>query len=185
MTTTADLLALTVTALTNTTDAGANVFSARDWPTWNGNYPILFIRAPEEEKESLGRHGPPQFTVTATLTVVARNQAPASGTVPLDSGAVAVEAGLNKLKQQIEGALINYPALTSLIQQFPFVRSRMTVTAEGEQHLGELVTEIGMEFFQGPDDFYQAPSAALTDIEITVQEPSGTTEPGLSITLPQ
>lgn len=185
MTTTADLLAVAVTALTNATDAGANIFSVRNWPTWSGDYPIIFIRTPEEEKESLGRHGPPQFTTTATLTVLVRSQAPASGTVPFDSGALDVETELNKLKQQIEVALINYPALTSLIQQFPFVRSRMTITSEGEQHLGELVVEFGLEFFQGPDDFYQAPSSPLTDIELTVQEPNGTTEPGLSITLPQ
>jgi len=42
MTTSSDLRAAAVTALTGATAAGGNVFSPRTWPTWNGSYPVLF-----------------------------------------------------------------------------------------------------------------------------------------------
>lgn len=168
MTTTADLFAIAVTALQGTTSAGTNVFSVLDWPTWNGSYPCLYIHTPEEDKESLGRAGAPQFTVTATLTVEGRFQAPAgTSNAPFDAGAAVVEAALFNLAKQIEQALINYGPLMALLQQYPFIRTRMNLTAEGEQHLGNLVTQIGLEFYQGPEDFYQAPTTAVGEITVT------------------
>lgn len=168
MTVTADLFAIAVTALTGTTSAGANVFSALDWPTWNGSYPCLYIHTPEEDKESHGTVGAPQFTVTATLTVEGRFQAPAGAVnSPFDAGAATVEAALFLLGKQIEQALINYGPLMALLEQYPFIRTRMSLTAEGEQHLGNLVTQIGLQFYQGPEDFYQPPTSVITEIAVT------------------
>jgi len=159
MTVSADLFALAVTALTGSTNAGTQVFSTLDWPTWDGTYPCMYIHPPVEDKESLGRAGAAQFTVVATLTVESRFQCPAGPlSSPFDSGAATVESALSIMAGQIERALINSPSLTALVSQFPFIRTRMNLSAEGEQHLGNLITEIGLEFYQGPEDFYQMES---------------------------
>lgn len=182
MTTTAQLRTLAVAALTGTTTAGTNIFSPLDWPTWSGDYPVIFVTTPDEDAEGLGRNGPPQFNVTATLHVVARVEQMSAAN---DQGAAAAYAALEVLRDQIKVALINYPPLMSLLQQFPFYRTRMRVDADGEQHLGEVTVDIGLEFYQGPEDFYAIPSVPLDEIDITVQEPNGTTEPGLTLILPQ
>jgi hypothetical protein len=182
MTTTAELRELAVSALGGATNAGANVFSPRDLPTWSGEYPILYVTTPDEDAESLGRNGAPQFTVTATLRVVARVEQMAAGN---DQGAAAAQAALETLRDQIKVAVINYTPLMQQLQQFPFYRTRMRVDSEGEQHLGEAVVDIGLEFYQGPEDFYQTPTVPLEGVDVTVVEPNGTTEPGLTINLPQ
>lgn len=176
MTQTANLRAAAVTALTGATDAGANVFSPLDRPTWAGDYPVIFLATPEEQKESLGRAGAPQFTVTATLQVIARvsmNQA------QKDAGAAQAMVELEKLQQQIEVALINNPALMSLLQQFAFVRVTKDVNGDGESNLGELKMDFGLEFYQGPEDFYPIPTNPLEEVTIdgdlaNVFDPSGT-----------
>ena len=133
MTTTAELRALGVSALAGATNAGNNVFSPLDLPTWSGDYPILFVTTPDEDSESLGRNGAPQFTVTATSRVVAR-------------------------VEQIKVVVINYTPRMQLLQQLPYYRTRMDVKAEGEQHLGEVVVDIGLEFYQGPETFTRSRS---------------------------
>lgn len=182
MTTTAQLRPLVVAALTGATTAGTNVFSPLDWPTWSGDYPVLMVTTPDEDAESLGRNGAPQFTVTSTLRVTARVNAE---DVANDQGAAAAYAALEVLRDQIKVAVINYTPLMQLLQQFPFYRTRMRVGAEGEQHLGEVVVDIGLEFYQGPEDFYPIPTVPLTGVDVTFVEPDGTTEPGLTINLPQ
>ena len=168
MTVSADLFALAVTALTGSTNAGTRVFSPLDWPTWDGTYPCMYIHPPVEDKESLGRAGAAQFTVVATLTVESRFQCPAGSlSSPFDSGAATVENALSVMAGQIERALINSPSLTTLVSQFPFIRTRMNLSAEGEQHLGNLITEIGLEFYQGPEDFYQPITFEIEQITVT------------------
>jgi hypothetical protein len=168
MTVTSDLFAIAVTALTGTTSAGANVFSVRDFPTWDGNYPIMYIRTPDEDKQGLGRNGAPQFNVVATLTIEAIFQAPSESSAgPFNQAAAIVEAGLSALSHEIEVALINYAPLMELLQQFPFIRTSQTISAEGEQHIGQLLAHIGMEFYQGPEDFYQVQTSALNEVTIT------------------
>lgn len=151
MTTTSELRQITAQALKGKTTAGDNVFAARTWPTWNGSYPILWLHSPEEEKESLGCLGGPQFTVTATIRISARLQLKA---LPKNAAAGAMILALETLQRQIEMALINFPPLMERLQQFPFIRSKMDEDGEGEQHLGELTMDVGMEFYQGPEDFY-------------------------------
>jgi len=150
MTTTSQLRQITAEALKGKTPAGDNVFSARTWPTWNGSYPIIWLHAPEESKESLGRNAP-QFTVTATIRISARLQLKA---LPRNAAAGAMILALEDMQRQIEMALINFPPLMTRLQQFPFIHSRMDEDGEGEQNLGELVMDVGMEFYQGPEDFY-------------------------------
>ncbi|UHH28297.1 phage tail protein [Pseudomonas veronii] len=152
MTTTSELRQITAEALKAGTTAGDNVFAARTWPTWSGSYPIIWIHSPAEEKESLGRQGGPQFTVTATIRISARVQLKA---LPKNAAAGAMILALEDLQRQIERALINFPPLMSRLQQFPFIRSEMADSDEGDQSIGELVMDVGMEFYQGPEDFYQ------------------------------
>lgn len=151
MTTTSELRQITAEALKVGTAAGNNVFAARTWPTWNGSYPIIWLHAPEEDKDSLGRQGGPQFTVTATIRISARLQLKA---LPANAAAAAMILALEAMQRQIERALINFPPLMSRLQQFPFIRSHMREDGEGEQNIGELVMDVGMEFYQGPEDFY-------------------------------
>lgn len=163
MTTSADLRLLAASALSSATDAGTNVFAARDWPTWNGSYPVLYLHTPIEEKESLGRNGAPQFTVTATLRISARVQKPTTTT---GTGAAAAVVALETLQRQMELALVNNPALMGQLQQFPFVRTEMKVDDDGDQNLAELVMDVGMEFYQGPEDFYPVPTVPLEQITV-------------------
>ncbi|PRZ56573.1 hypothetical protein BX589_101223 [Paraburkholderia fungorum] len=184
MTTSRDLREIAVQGLvvSGATAAGTNVFSPRTWATWDGTYPMLLVQTPDEDGQSWGPHGPPAFTVTTTLRVTARAQATAlSG----DAAAVIVEEQLETLREQIKAALINYPPLMSLLQQYPFFRSTMQPSGEGQSPIGQLVLDIGLEFVQGPHDFYQPAAVPLTGIDLTVEMPDGTTEPGLTINLPQ
>lgn len=176
MTSSASIRTLAVAALVGTTAAGSNVYSPLDRPTWKGNYPVIFLQTPSEEKASLGPNSAPQFTTTTTVRIVARVNAPQAKN---DAGAAAAELALENLQTQIEVALINNPALMSQLQQFAWVRVQKEVTGEGEQHLGELVMEIGMEFYQGPEDFYPTTSVPLEEITVdfdaaNVFDPTGT-----------
>jgi hypothetical protein len=184
MTTSRDLRELAVQGLlaSGATVAGGNVFSPRTWATWNGSYPVLLVQTPDEDGESWGPHGPPAFTVTTKLRVTARAQAAAQTD---DQAAVLVEEQLEEMREQIKAALVNYPPLMSQLQQYPYFRSTIDVSGEGSQPIGQLVLDIGLEFVQGPHDFYQPPATPLEGIDVTVQEPDGTTEPGLTINLPQ
>lgn len=176
MTTSAELRLIAVAALKGKTDAGLNVFAALDYPTWDGSYPILYLHTPGEDKESLGRQGGPQFTTTLTLQV--------SGRVQVDnladqSGVAEATVQLEALQRQIELALINNPALMSKLQQFPFVRTEMKTDGTGDQNLGEVVMSIGLEFYQGPEDFYPTVTDDLEQITIDVDpvnvfDPTGT-----------
>ena len=61
------------------------------------------------------------------------------------------------MQRQIKSALINYPPLMARLQQFAFVRSQIQEDGEGALELAELVMDIGMEFYQGPEEFYPIP----------------------------
>lgn len=176
MTTTADLRTIAVAGLKGNTDAAANVFDILDWPTWSGSYPVIYLQTPSEDKEGLGPNGAPQFKVTATLRISARVQMPAQAN---GAGAAAALVALENLQRQIEVALINYTPLMILLEQIPFVRVEKKVVGEGNQNLAELVMETGLEFYQGPEDFYVIPTDALTEITLdadlgNVFDPTGT-----------
>lgn len=184
MTTSRDLRELAVQALLadNATAAGQNVYSPRTWPTWDGSYPVLLAQTPKEDGESWGRNGSPAFTVTTTLRVVGRCQTAAQAD---DQGAVVVLEQLEELRMQVKAALINYPPLMAQLQQFSFFRSEIQTSGDGERPIGEIVIDIGLEFVQTAEDFYPVPTVPLTGVDVRIQEPDGTTVPGLTIDLPQ
>lgn len=177
MTSSADLRTIAQAQLiAANTDALANVYSPLDRATWSGTYPVIFLNTPEEHKESLGPNGAPQFEVTMTLRATGRVQ---ENQQQNDAGAAAAMVALERLQQQIEQALINNPALMSLIEQFAFVRVTNTVSGEGEVHLGEVQMDIGLQFYQGPEDFFPIASNPLEEVTVDadltdVFDPSGT-----------
>jgi hypothetical protein len=50
--------------------------------------------------------------------------------------------------------VINSYELTRNIQKYAEVRSTIDVDADGEAHMGQLLIEIDIEHYQGPEDFY-------------------------------
>ena len=150
MTTSADLLdAVAAALLAAGTDAGLRVYTPGDWPAWDNQYPAIKLRVARETKTSNGR-GEISFTVVTTIRILGQVSTPASID---DGGAAAAEVALWALKQQIEVAVINSHALTVLVQQFPSVDAQLAFNAEGETHLAGIQIDLGVEFYQGPEDF--------------------------------
>jgi hypothetical protein len=176
-TTTHQLMGLAVTALrAASTGAGDRVYGPRDWPTWRGQYPVVLVQMPREDKEGMGRNGAPQFTVTGTLRITGRVAALGA---PDDAGAGAALSAAAVLARQIEIALINASTIMPLLQQIPFVRTEIALRASGKQHLVEATIEIGLEFYQGADDFAQPELTDLEQVSIytdltNVFDPTGT-----------
>lgn len=180
--TAAQLRNLVVVALkVANTDAADRVYSPRDWPTRSEDYPVLLVQTPFEEKQSLGRNAP-QFNTVTTVRVTARIEAFDSDN---DSGAELAELALEDIRDQVERALINSYELTLVIQQYRHIRSTIEVSANGDGHIGQLVYEIDLEYYQGPEDFYPVVGVELQGIDLTIVEPDGTTQPGFSADLPQ
>ncbi|MBB5414105.1 ABC transporter permease [Paraburkholderia atlantica] len=187
MTTSADIRNLFVQALTGQTLAGTSVYSPYDWPTSPSSYPLILVHARKERKVSLGPNAP-EFDVFATLEILARVQAPAG---VVDTGSAAALAAAETLKFQIESALINNPLIWAdpnggqRIEQFTTVDSEINTSSEGSMPMAELAMSIEVKFYQGPEDFYPIPLTPLTTVSVGIPQPEGTTEPGLTITLPQ
>jgi hypothetical protein len=180
-TTTETLVAAVVGVLTTKTNgayptqAGARVYEPRDWPTWDNQYPVLLISAPRERKESLGRNAP-KFTVVTTVRVSARASSAASAD---DGNAGVVQATLWAMQRQIEVAIINAYTVQLPIQQILSVESQLTFDSSGEKHLGELLIDLDLEFYQGTNDFAPIPSAPLELVGVTFTDfpPTGATIP--------
>lgn len=176
----AGIRVLVVTALRGKTDAEDRVYSPRDWPTSEDMYPIILVQTPMDIKDSLGRNSP-QFNTVTTVRITGRLQE-LDGEDDTD-GAVKAEASLETLREQIERAVINSYDLTRQTQQFLQVRSTIDVDASGEGHLAQLLMEIDIEYYQGPEDFYLIETHTLEGIDVTVKMPAGTTEPIVKIDL--
>lgn len=181
MTTSADLLDLVVAALSapGATGAGDRVYRPGDWPTQSGQYPILKLRVVREVKQSLGRGGPPEFTVLTTIRIIGEVSAPAAVN---DAGAAVAEASLWLLQRQVEVTVIGSYLLELQIQQFASIDSQLSYNSDAETHLAGIQIDLTLEFYQGPEDF--APIAAedleQIDVALTNQPPAGFTA-----TLPQ
>ncbi|HHH1258980.1 TPA: ATP-binding protein [Yersinia enterocolitica] len=177
---TAQIRQLVVNALVGKTDAGNRVYSPRDWPTTEEMYPVILVQTLIEEKQSLGRNAP-QFNTITTVRITGRLQELDGEQV--DDGANKAELALERLREQIERAVINSYDLTRQIQQFAKVRSTIDLDSGGEGHLAQLLMELDIEYYQGPEDFYPIVGDPLLGIDITMAMPDGTTEPVVSIDL--
>ncbi|EHD21320.1 MULTISPECIES: hypothetical protein [Brenneria] len=175
----AGIRALVVAALQGKTSAEDRVYSPRDWPTTEDMYPVILVQTPMDVKDSLGRNAP-QFNTVTTVRITGRLQELDGDS---DDGAAKAEAALETLREQIERAVINSYDLTRQTQQFLQVRSTIDVDASGEGHLAQLLMEIDIEYYQGPEDFYPIETHTLEGIDVTVKMPAGTTEPIVKIDL--
>ncbi|CNH50625.1 TPA: ATP-binding protein [Yersinia enterocolitica] len=177
---TAQVRQLVVAAILGKTDAENRVYSPRDWPTTEEMYPVILVQTPIEEKQSLGRNAP-QFNTITTVRITGRLQE-LDGENEND-GANKAELALERLREQIERAVINSYDLTRQTQQFARVRSTIDLDSAGEGHLAQLLMELDIEYYQGPEDFYPIEADSLLGIDITMAMPDGTTEPVVSINL--
>ncbi|HZR87891.1 MAG TPA: hypothetical protein VFB02_13865 [Bradyrhizobium sp.] len=181
LTTTAILVDLTVQALLAAdTDAGERIYTPGDWPTKTGTFPVLLVQGIREQKESIGR-GTIEFTVVSTIRITARTSAPGA---PDDQGGEDAEEKLWRLQRQIECAVINADwriGSAQRLSQYPSVRSQLAMNSEGQVQVGELLMEIEMEYYQGPEAFYPVPTAPLDEITAQVVMPDHTTRPGFDI----
>jgi len=172
---------LTVAALkAAATDAGDRVYTPRDWPTRSADYPALLVQTPFDQKHSMGRNAP-QFTSVTTVRITGRVEA--FDTEDADNGALLAEEALEALRLQVEQGVINSYELTRQTQQYKEVRSTIDVDSSGESHIGQLLYEIDVEYFQGPDDFFPVEATPTTTFALRHKEPDGTTQPGFDASL--
>lgn len=174
--TTAELLTLVVAALTGATNVGDRVYTARTWNTFPKEYPLIYLKPPKESKESLGRQGAAQFNTTATFTIEARHKVPSQ---PDGLSAAVLQDALATLGEQIQVAVVNNPSLRKNIQQVAFIETDMQLSDEGAQEQGEMQVSIGLEFYQGVEDFFISPFTEIDSVSITADlispyDPSGT-----------
>ncbi|QLH62306.1 hypothetical protein [Serratia symbiotica] len=171
---------LVIEALKNKTDAGDRVFSPRDWPTTADMYPVILVQTPIDVKSSLGRNVP-QFNTVTTVRLTGRLQE--LDDEAEDNGAEKAEEALEELREQIERAVINSYELTRKIQQFQQVRSTIDVDAGGEGHTAQLLMELDIEYYQGPEEFSEISTETLEGVDVLFSIPDGTPEPHVKIDL--
>lgn len=177
----ATIRSLVVDALTvAATDAADRVYSPRDWPTTSPDYPVLLVQTPFDHKHSMGRNAP-QFTSVTTVRITGRVEA--FDTETSNAGAMLAEAAAEELREQVDRAVINSYELTRQTQQYREVRSTIDVDSSGESHIGQLLYEIDVEYFQGPEDFFEIPTNTLEGIDLRIKQPDGTTQPGFNADL--
>lgn len=164
ITTSDDLVDLTVAALRAANVAGGNVWSYRDWPTTPRDDPIVILDLPDEDKTSLGRSGWPQFRVLATVPITIKASRLAK---PDDLGALELQQDLAVIKRQVEVAVINAADLTARLEHMPFVRTISKIETR-DRHHGQVQLQMGMEFYQGPEAFHQPETTDLESVTITV-----------------
>ncbi|KFE38595.1 ATP-binding protein, partial [Yersinia ruckeri] len=90
---------------------------------------------------------------------------------------------LERLRDQVERAVINSYELTRKIQQFARVRSTIDIDSSGEGHMAQLLMELDIEYYQGPEDFYPIDAEPLAGIDVTIAMPDGAPEPLVAINL--
>lgn len=143
---------------------------------------MLLVQTPFDHKHSMGRNAP-QFTSVTTVRITGRVEA--FDTETSNAGAMLAEAAAEELREQVGRAVINSYELTRQTQQYKEVRSTIDVDSSGDSHIGQLLYELDIEYYQGPEDFYPIVGTALETVALRNVEPAGTIETGADITLPQ
>lgn len=175
----AQIRELVVNSLKGKTAAENRVYSPMDWSTVNADYPCIIVQTPFDHKKSLGRNVP-QFNTVTTVRVTGRLEEFDGDDL---DGAMKAELALEALREEIERAVINSYELTRQIQQFLEIRSQIDISAGGEGHLAQLLMDLDIEYYQGPEEFYPIEADPLTGMDINVQQPDGTPEHHIKIDL--
>lgn len=133
------------------TDAGVRVHAARDWSLNASELPAILVYPHSERKEGTGNWTAPNFMITASVTVRA---------ITLKLGYVDLDEAMDAIASQVEAALINPPGLIQPppkecpyfpsdgwpAEAFDFVDSQLTMTADGDQHFGEVSSVFAVKF---------------------------------------
>lgn len=175
----AQIRELVVNSLKEKTAAENRVYSPMDWSTVNADCPCIIVQTPFDHKKSLGRNAP-QFNTVTTVRVTGRLEEFDGDDL---DGAMKAELALEALREEIERAVINSYELTRQTQQFLEIRSQIDISAGGEGHLAQLLMDLDIEYYQGPEEFYPIDAEPLTGIDINVQQPDGTPEHHINIDL--
>lgn len=170
LTTSLDLLQTVYdTIVAANTASGNRVYKPGDWPTQPDQYPITKLRLVSEDRQSLGRGGPPQFATVATIRIVSEVSAPAQLD---DLGASDAEAALWSLKRQVEVAIVNSYPLEAMIEQIASMRSQLAFNSDSATHLAGIQTDVALEFYEGPESFAPATSDDLDEVDVTTSGPA-------------
>jgi hypothetical protein len=164
-TTSLALLALCCAAVTGYTSADDRVFKPGDWPSQEGQYPLIKMRLVAEDRQSTGRGGAIAFITVATIRLIGEVSEPASED---DAGASGAEAALWALKREIEIAIVNSYPLTAAISNIPTMRSQLAFSSQGATHLAGVQIDVQLEFYEGPESF--APVEAVDLEEATLAD---------------
>lgn len=164
-----DLLALVQSSLiAGDTALETRIYRPGDWPTQPDQYPIGKLRLVSENRQSLGHGATVEFLTIATIRLLLECSAPAALD---DSGAAAVESQLWSLKQAVEAAVIgSYPMLEE-IQRFVSVNSQLAFTTAAT-HLAGVQMDIAIEFYEGPESFFQPVTPSLNEVDATIPSPA-------------
>ncbi|WP_269501103.1 hypothetical protein [Burkholderia sp. IMCC1007] len=146
---------------------GINLFSPGDWNVTSDRLPAVKVRYGTEEKRSKGNSGQTSFDTTSVFEILVE----ASGNSGPD-----VLLALERLQAEIEAAIFKSVPLRALAQDFPFVKTKTEMTAEGSQHVGGLLIALGVQMYE---TFYPDVTAVLAEIDLTadlvnVADPTGT-----------
>lgn len=164
MTVSSDTLLAEVVALLTADLAGVTVYSPRSWNTPPAGMPEVMAQSPAEKKVSLGRSGASSFNCVMTLRLVGRVYAKVQAN---DAAAAAALAAVGVLQRAIEVSLINRTELRAAgVQEFQEVRVVTAVKTEGEYVFGELVFDLDLEFYQGPEDFAPIDGSVIDELAI-------------------
>lgn len=143
--------------------AGTSVYAARDWPITEVQLPSIMVKAPTENKESLGRAGVPKFNTTSSIAVLMR----ATG-----ASSAAVETTLSQMCDQAQTALLRAgQPLQLMVQQFRSVDTEIRTSSEGNAPLGDALMIIACEFYE-EFDALPADGQALSQVGITIPPPN-------------
>jgi hypothetical protein len=101
-----------------------------------GLYPALLVQTPFDHKKAQGRNTRPLPLTTVRITGRVQEY---DGETD-DDGAMRAEVALEELASR-ERAVINSYELTRNIQKYAEVRSTINVDADGEAHMGQLLSK--------------------------------------------
>jgi len=149
------------------TIAGVNLYSPGDWNVTAAKLPAIKLRYGPEEKRSKGVTGQTAFDTVSVFELRVE--------VSAESGPKAL-LDLEALQADIEAAIFKSVPLRQLAQDFPMMRTRTVVQAEGETHIGGMQIELGVTMYE---TFYPDVTAQLAEIDLTadlvnVADPTGT-----------
>jgi hypothetical protein len=140
------------------TMAGERVFEPRDWPTRPELFPVLLVQTPMESKTSQFP-GLLQFDTVIHLVVVGR---------VVGKSAEAVNQQLDVFSGQVEEALMLDPEFSRAIQQILSIETRITVSAESKNQIGEFGVTFEVQVYQA----FGADGEPLESTLVTMAQPA-------------